>query len=42
MSNIADTPASISTSATTGNETVTLADDVKKNVTAKLIEFLQE
>jgi hypothetical protein len=34
------TPASTSTSVT-GNETVTLADDIKKYDTAKLIDFLR-
>ncbi|RGB33696.1 hypothetical protein C1646_815846 [Rhizophagus diaphanus] len=42
MSEIVDTPASTSTSVTTtGNETVTLADEVKKYDTAGLISFLR-
>ncbi|PKB96917.1 hypothetical protein RhiirA5_434032 [Rhizophagus irregularis] len=42
MSEIVDAPASTSTSVTmTGNETVTLADEVKKYDTAGLISFLQ-
>src|SRR5581483_1211471 len=35
------TPASVSTTVA-GNETVSLADEIKKYDTAKLIEFLQE
>src|SRR5579859_4729294 len=41
MSDIVDTPASTSTSATTGNETVMLADEIRKYDTAGLIEYLQ-
>ncbi len=38
-----NTPASTSTSlTTTGNETVSLADEIKKYDTAGLISFLQE
>ncbi|PKB93793.1 hypothetical protein RhiirA5_440312, partial [Rhizophagus irregularis] len=38
-----NTPASTSTSlTTTGNETVSLADEIKKYDTVKLIEFLQK
>ena len=35
-----NTPASTSTSAIIGNETVTLAEDIKKYKTKELIDFL--
>ncbi|RIA86670.1 hypothetical protein C1645_325096 [Glomus cerebriforme] len=42
MSSETNTPASTSTSVTaTGNDSVTLAEEIKKYDTAKLIEFLQ-
>src|SRR3954447_10984959 len=41
MSDIVDTPVSISTSVTTGNETVTLVNDVKKYDTEGLVSFLK-
>jgi hypothetical protein len=38
-----NTPASTSTSITaTGNDSVTLADEIKKYKTAELIEFLRK
>ena len=41
MSDIVDTPASTSTSATTENETVSLAEEIKKYDIEALISFLQ-
>ena len=41
MSSETNTPASISSSVTaTGNETVSLAEEIKKYKTAELIDFL--
>lgn len=42
MSDIIDIPASISTSATTGNKAIILANKVKKYDTSKFIKFLRE
>jgi len=42
MTDIVDTPISTSSTTATGNETLTLADEIKKYDTGALISFLQE
>ena len=42
MTDIVDTPVSTSSTTATGNETVLLADEIKKYKTAELIEFLRK
>ena len=42
MTDIVDTPVSTSSTTVTGNETLTLADEIKKYDTGALISFLQE
>jgi hypothetical protein len=42
MTDIVDTPVSTSSTTATGNETLTLADEIKKYDTGALISFLQE
>ncbi len=42
MTDIVDTPIFTSFTTATGNETLTLADKIKKYDMVKLIEFLQE
>jgi hypothetical protein len=39
---LVDTPASTSSTTVTGNETVSLADEIRKYKTEALIEFLQK